>query len=144
MWEHVKQKDVVTLSLKRILWNKDSDSGLTGFVFESICAKVVLYDFWCNRCLFIVFQCHSNVILCLFKAIFRLFDAILCLFVAKLDFGENLSKKIIESRYIGHFQIIGQIIDIDLVLPQIIGDFKELSAKLSISKFEGKLSKNYR
>ena len=72
------------------------------------------------------------------------FKAILCLFVTKPDFGENLSKKIIESRYIGHFQIIGQIIDIDLVLPQIIGDFKELSAKLSISKFEGKLliSKN--
>ena len=43
--EHVKQKDVVTLPLKRILWNKDSDSGLTGFVFESICAKVLLYDF---------------------------------------------------------------------------------------------------
>ena len=43
--EHVKQKDVVTLPLKRILWNKDSDSGLTGFVFENICAKVVLYDF---------------------------------------------------------------------------------------------------
>ena len=59
-------------------------------------------------------------------------------------FGENLSKKLIESRYIGHFQIIGQIIDIDLILPQIIGDFKELSVKLSISKFEGKLSKNYR
>ena len=59
-------------------------------------------------------------------------------------YRKNLSKKIIESRYIGHFQIIGQIIDIDLILPQIIGDFKELSAKLSISKFEGKLSKNYR
>ena len=43
--EHVKQKDVVTSPLKRILWNKDSDFGLTGFVFESICAKVVLYDF---------------------------------------------------------------------------------------------------
>ena len=43
--EHIKQKDVVTSPLKRILWNKDSDSGLTGFVFESICAKVVLYDF---------------------------------------------------------------------------------------------------
>ena len=43
--EHVKQKDVVTLPLKRILWNKDSDSESTGFVFESICAKLVLYDF---------------------------------------------------------------------------------------------------
>ena len=39
------KKDLVTLPLKRILWNKDSDSGLTGFVFESICAKVLLYDF---------------------------------------------------------------------------------------------------
>ena len=43
--EHIKQKDVVISPLKRILWNKDSDSGSTGFVFESICAKVVLYDF---------------------------------------------------------------------------------------------------
>ena len=59
-------------------------------------------------------------------------------------FFEEIIEKIIESRYIGHFLIIGQIIDIDLILPQIIGDFKELSAKLSISKFEGKLSKNYR
>ena len=43
--EHVKQKYLVALPLKRILWNKGSDSGLTGFVFENICAKVVLYDF---------------------------------------------------------------------------------------------------
>ena len=43
--EHVKQKYVVSLPLMRILWNKDSDSGSTGFVFESICAKLVLYDF---------------------------------------------------------------------------------------------------
>ena len=43
--EHVKQKYVVASPLKRILWNKGSDSGLTGFVFENICAKVVLYDF---------------------------------------------------------------------------------------------------
>ena len=33
---HVKQKYVVALPLKRILWNKDSDFGLTGFVFESV------------------------------------------------------------------------------------------------------------
>ena len=43
--EHVKQKYVVASPLKRILWNKGSDSGSTGFVFESICAKLVLYDF---------------------------------------------------------------------------------------------------
>ena len=43
--EHVKQKYVVASPLMRILWNKDSDSGSTGFVFESICAKLVLYDF---------------------------------------------------------------------------------------------------
>ena len=40
--EHVKQKYVVASPLMRILWNKDSDSGSTGFVFESICAKLVL------------------------------------------------------------------------------------------------------
>ena len=55
------------------------------------------------------------------------------LFVAKLEFGGNLSKKVI-----GHFLIIGQIINIDLTL---IGDFKELSATLSISKIKGKLLK---
>ena len=43
--EHVKQKYLLASPLKRILWNKDSDSGSTGFVFESICAKLVLYDF---------------------------------------------------------------------------------------------------
>ena len=75
-FEHVKQKYVAASPSKRILWNKDSDSGLTGFVFESICAKVLLYDFWCNRCLFNVFQCLSNVILCLFNAIFHLFNSI--------------------------------------------------------------------
>ena len=32
--EHVKQKYVVASPLMRILWNKDSDSGSTGFVFE--------------------------------------------------------------------------------------------------------------
>ena len=61
------------IELKRILWNKDSDSGSTGFVFESICAKLVLYDFWCNRCLFNVFQCLYNVILCLLNPIFAFF-----------------------------------------------------------------------
>ena len=64
-----------------------------------------------------------------------------CAFLLRNLILETIYRKIIESRYIGHFQIIGQIIDIDLILPQIIGDFKELSAKLSISKFEGKLSK---
>ena len=39
------------------------------------------------------------------------------LIVAKPDFWGNLSKKIIESRYIGHFLIIGQIIVIDFTLP---------------------------
>ena len=43
--EHVEQKYVLASPLKRILWNKDSDSGSTGFVFESICAKLVLNDF---------------------------------------------------------------------------------------------------
>ena len=43
--ERVKQEYVVASPLMRILCNKDSDSGSTGFVFESICAKVVLNDF---------------------------------------------------------------------------------------------------
>ena len=41
-------------------------------------------------------------------------------------------------------RIIGKNIDIDLRHPQIIGDLKKLSAKLSISKLTAKLSKNYR
>ena len=73
-----------------------------------------------------------------------LFTGILRRLFWKPDFGGNLSEKVIESRYIGHFLIIGQIIVIDFTLPQIISDFKELSAKLSISKIYGKLSKNYR
>ena len=51
---------------------------------------------------------------------------------------------IIESRYIGICPNIDKIIDIGQRLPQIIGDFRELSAKLSISKMTGNLSKNYR
>ena len=53
-------------------------------------------------------------------------------------------KKIIEIRYIGIFLIIGKIIDIDIRHPKFIGDLKELSTKLSISKMMGDLSKNYR
>ena len=56
---------------------------------------------------------------------------------------ENIGK-IIESRYIGIWPIIDKIIDIGRRLPQIIGDFRELSAKLLISKMAGKLSKIYR
>ena len=41
-------------------------------------------------------------------------------------------ERVFESRYIGHFLIIGQIIGIDLPLPSIIGDFDKLSATLSI------------
>ena len=40
-----------------------------------------------------------------------------------------------------HFSNYRQIIDIEIKLPEIIGDLKELS--ISISKLPGKLSKNY-
>ena len=43
-------------------------------------------------------------------------------------------EKVIEGWYMGHFLIIGQTIGIDLTLAQIIGDFKELSSTLSLSK----------
>ena len=36
------------------------------------------------------------------------------------------------------------MISIGKRFPQIIGDFKELSAKFAISKMKGELSKNYR
>ena len=51
-----------------------------------------------------------DVPLCLFNAMFRLL-------VWKPDFGGNLLKTIIKSRYIGHFLIIGQNIGIDMTLP---------------------------
>ena len=60
------------------------------------------------------------------------------------DVLEEIIGKIIESRYIGICPIIDKIIDIGRRLPQIIGDFRELSAKLSISKMTGELSKIYR
>ena len=51
-------------------------------------------------------------------------------------------KQIIESRYICIFPII----NIDMRLTEIIGDLRELSAKISIlkKKITGKWSKNYR
>ena len=59
-------------------------------------------------------------------------------------FSQEIIEKIIESRYIGIFLFIGKIIDIDIRHPKFIGDLKELSTKLSISKMMGDLSKNYR
>ena len=69
-----------------------------------------------------------------------LFAGILRLLFWKPDFGGNLSKKVIESQYISHFLIIGQIIVIEFTLPEITSDFKELSATLSYRKFK----ENYR
>ena len=60
------------------------------------------------------------------------------------DVLDEIIGKIIESRYIGICPIIDKIIDIGGRLPQIIGIFRELSAKLSISKITGELSKIYR
>ena len=52
-------------------------------------------------------------------------------------------EEIVKSRYIGIFTITNKIIDISR-LSQIISNSKELSAKLSISKIRGELSKIYR
>ena len=60
------------------------------------------------------------------------------------DVLDKIIGKIIESRYIGICPIIDKIIDIGRRLPQIIGNFRDLSAKLSISKMTGELSKIYR
>ena len=57
---------------------------------------------------------------------------------------EEIIGKIIEKRYIGICLIIEKIIDIGQRLPQIIGDLRELSAKLLISKMTAELSKIYR
>ena len=53
----------------------------------------------------------------------------------------EIIEKIIISRKIGIFLIIGKNIDIGLRHPQIIGDLKKLLAKLSISKLTANLSK---
>ena len=84
---------------------------------------------------------------------FRIFDAfflqncICWILYATLtmifDDLEEIIGKIIESRYIGICPIIDKIIDIGRRLPHIIGDFRELSAKLSISKMTRELSKIY-
>ena len=60
------------------------------------------------------------------------------------DVLDEIIWKIIESRYFGICPIIDKIIDIGQRRPQIIGDFRDLSAKLSISKMTGELSKIYR
>ena len=57
---------------------------------------------------------------------------------------DEIIGKIIESRYISICPIIDKIIDIDGRLPQIISDFRDLSAKLSLSKMTEELSKIYR
>ena len=57
------------------------------------------------------------------------------------DVLEEIIRKSNESWYIGIFPIINKIIDIPRRLPQIIGDLKELSARLLTSKMTGKLSK---
>ena len=67
-----------------------------------------IFRFWLVS--FYLAKCLLNAMLCLFTGILRLL-------FWKLDFVGNLSKKVIESRYIGQFLIIGQIIVIDFTLP---------------------------
>ena len=84
--------------------------------------------------------------------ILRIFDAFFlqnCIFGTLFgslsiifDVLDEIIGKIIESRYIAIFPIIDKIIVIGR--RQIIGDFRELSAKLSTSKMTGELSKIYR
>ena len=56
--------------------------------------------------------------------------------------NKKIIGKIIESQYIGIFLIISIIIDIDMRLPEIVSNLKELS--ILLSKVPGKLSKKYR
>ena len=86
--------------------------------------------------------------------VFRIFDAFFlqnCIcwilfgpLTIIFDVLEEIIGKVIESRYIGICPIIHKIIDIGRRLPQIIGDFRELSAKLLISRMTEELSKIYR
>ena len=60
---------------------------------------------------------------CIYWILFRTLTII-------FDVLEEIIGKNIESRYIGIYSIIDKVIDIGERLPQIIGDFRELSAKL--------------
>ena len=60
------------------------------------------------------------------------------------DVLDEIIGKIIDSRYISICPIIDKIIDIGQSLSQIIGNFRDLLVKLSISKMTGELSKIYR
>ena len=93
------------------------------------------------------YSCKELMVFRIFDAFFFqncswwiLFETLTIIF----DVLEEIIGKIIESRYIAICSIIDKIIDIGRRLPQIIGDFRELSAKLSISKITGELSKIYR
>ena len=59
-------------------------------------------------------------------------------YVLENNYWKNYQKPIYR-----HFSNYRQIIDIEIKLPEIIGDLKELSLSISISKFPGKLLKNY-
>ena len=83
----------------------------------------IFYAFFMQKCIFWI----------LFGTLTIIFDVL-----------DEIVGKIIESRYIGICPIIDKIIDIGWRLPQIIGNFRDLSAKLSISKIIGELSKIYR
>ena len=85
-----------------ITW-KNADISAIDNVFDNIALWFWLVFFYLAKCLF--------------NAMLYLFTGILRLLFWKPDFGGNLSKKVIESRYIGHFLIIGQIIVIDFTLP---------------------------
>ena len=113
--------------------------------FDAIGAFLMSFSaFLMLFCAFLTPFCAFLTQLCALLTPFSAFLTQFCAFLSRNLILEKIYRKKLSKADIGHFQIIRQIIDIDLILPQIIGDFKELSAKLSISKFEGKLSKNYR
>ena len=69
-----------------------------------------------------IFWCKKNFLLIFFGTSTIIFDVL-----------EEIVGKIIESWHISIFPIIDKIIDFEKRLPQIIGNLKELSVKLSIS-----------
>ena len=93
---------------------------------------------WLWRC------CASLTHVCIFWTTFGKFQShFLCGKIRILPIIWENYRKYYRKPIYRHFSNYRQIIDIEIRLPEIIGDLKELSISISISKLPGKLSKNY-
>ena len=68
-------------------------------------------------CLLTPFCAFFNAMLCPLNATFAFLTPFCTFLMPFWAFFGEIIEKVIESRYIGRFVIIGEIIDIDLILP---------------------------